>query len=82
MSPKVKIGCHYEPKQFEHRSATEFSSKMPAITSDGEHLQAAVLEDHARSQRQTLTRTTRSVATGLGAIAVALLFGAWAALQL
>lgn len=82
MSPKIKIGCYYEPKQFEHRSATSFSSKMPAATPDSERLQIAVIEDHAHRQRHALTHSTCSVATGLGAIVVALLFGAWAAMQL
>lgn len=41
-----------------------------------------VIEDHAHRQRHALTHSTCSVATGLGAIVVALLFGAWAAMQL
>ena len=82
MNPKVIIGSAYEPKFFERRTATTYSAKQPATTHDGERLQSAFMADHARRDRQAVTRRSNAVAMGLGAITVALLFGAWAAQQL
>lgn len=81
MHPKVIIGSAYEPKQFERRCAISYT-KQPATTQDGARIQSAFMADHARALRQSnLSRKSSVVPTVVGAITVALLFGAWVAQQ-
>lgn len=83
MTPKIKIGSHYEPRHFTHRTPTTFSAKMPATTPDGERIQSAFMVDHARQQRElAFGRPHSSTRIILATLAVALLYGAWVASQI
>ena len=57
MTPKVRIGCHYAPRQYERRMDGVYQALRPAMTADGELLQRALLS----KREPVLVRVARKV---------------------